>query len=49
MMNLLEHITFLFNDNDIRNSVFVVFTKWYKDIMTEEEKRIKKSVFKKNT
>ena len=35
---LLKLIHVFFNNNDIWNSVFIVFTKWYKNLMTEEEK-----------
>ena len=35
---LLKLIHVFFNNNDIWNSVFIVFTKWYKDIMQEEDK-----------
>ena len=38
---LLKLIHVLFNNNNIWNSVFLVFTKWYEGIMTEEDKESK--------
>ena len=35
---LLKSIHVFFNNNEIWNSVFIVFTKWFRDKMTEAEK-----------